>query len=172
MRPKLLNKRCPMIRKITKADFTFIYNLYMHPSTNPYLLYELMPSDAFEPIFESLLLQDIVYIFSVDGRDVGMFKLIPLLHRSDHINYLGGVAIAPSEAGKGHGSAMIKAIIDLGQQSGLKRIELSTATTNTKAIKLYEKHGFVFEGILRSYTHLKSEHRYIDEQLMSYIYTN
>jgi L-phenylalanine/L-methionine N-acetyltransferase len=161
-----------MIRNITEADFSFVYSLYMHPSTNPFLLYETMPAEAFKPIFESLLSQQIIYVFSVNGLDVGMFKLIQLQHRSDHINYLGGVAIDPSQAGKGYGSAMVAGIIDLGRQRGLKRIELSTATTNARAIQLYEKHGFAFEGILRNYTHLKSENRYIDEQIMSYIYTD
>jgi L-phenylalanine/L-methionine N-acetyltransferase len=161
-----------MIRNITEADFRLIYDWYMHPSTNPYLLYEVMPTEDFKPIFDSLLSQNIVYVFSIDEQDVGMFKLVPLLHRSAHINYLGGVAIAPEQAGKSYGSEMIKAIIDLGQQRGIKRIELSTATTNARAIGLYEKHGFVFEGILRNYTYLKSENRYIDEQLMAYIYAD
>jgi putative acetyltransferase len=32
-----------MLRKATQADFSFVYELYMHPQTNPYLLYEEMP---------------------------------------------------------------------------------------------------------------------------------
>ena len=99
-----------------------------------------------------------------------MFKLIPLHHRTKHINYIGGLAIHPDFAGKGFGSKMMAEIIDLGKQRGLKRLELSTATFNTKAIQLYEKHGFVFEGVMKNYTYLQAEERFIDEQLMAYLY--
>jgi L-phenylalanine/L-methionine N-acetyltransferase len=159
-----------MTRKITETDFEFIYKLYFHPAINPYLLYEMMPKEAFWPIFQDLLAQDIIHIFEADGQAVGMFKLIPLQHRTSHINYLGGVAIDPDFSGKGYGSKMLEAIIDLGQQRGIKRLELSTATFNEKAIQLYKKHGFELEGVLRNYTFLKSENRFIDEQMMAYLY--
>ncbi len=159
-----------MIRTITANDFDFIYGLYMNPATNPYLLYELMDKETFTPIFNDLLKQDIIFIYSDAGQNIGMFKLIPLHHRTKHINYIGGLAIHPDFAGKGFGSKMIEEIIDLGRQRGLKRLELSTATFNTKAIKLYERHGFVFEGIMKNYTYIQAEDRFIDEQLMAYLY--
>ena len=159
-----------MIRNITESDFDFIFELYMHPKTNPFLLYELMPKVEFQSIFSELLSQNILYIFSENEQNTGMFKLIPYLHRTSHISYLGGLAIHPNFAGKGFGSKMIEAILDLGKQKGLKRIELSTATFNEKAIKLYEKHGFAAEGILKNYTFLKSENQFVDEQLMAYLY--
>jgi putative acetyltransferase len=142
----------------------------MHPATNPYLLYESMEKAQFKSIFNELLTQNIIFIYSENGQDMGMFKLIPLTFRSGHINYLGGLAINPNYSGKGFGSKMLLEILEIGKERGLKRIELSTATTNENAIRLYEKHGFVFEGILRNYTYLKSENRYIDEQYMAYLY--
>jgi L-phenylalanine/L-methionine N-acetyltransferase len=159
-----------MTRKISINDFDFIFDLYMHPITNPYLLYEMMERDEFRPIFEDLLNQNIVFIYSENEINIGMFKLIQLQYRTSHINYLGGVAIHPNFAGKGFGSKMLNEIIEIGRERNLKRIELSTATFNQKAIKLYEKHGFVFEGILKNYTYLKAENRYIDEQYMAYLY--
>jgi L-phenylalanine/L-methionine N-acetyltransferase len=159
-----------MIKLITNQDFDFIYNLYMHPITNPFLLYEEMAKEQFKPIFNELLSQNIIYIFSENEQNIGMFKLLPLQHRTSHIIYLGGVAIHPDYTGQGFGSKMMSEIIELGKLKGIKRLELSTATFNTKAIKLYEKHGFIFEGIMRNYTFLKSENRYIDEQKMAYLY--
>lgn len=156
-----------MVRNIYGEDFDFIYGLYMHPVTNPFLLYESMSKDDFKPIFDQLLAQNIIYIFSENDKNIGMFKLIPLQHRTDHINYIGGLAIDPQFAGKGFGSKMIEAILTLGRQKGLKRMELSTATFNKKAINLYKKHGFETEGILRNYTFLKSENKYVDEQMMA-----
>jgi L-phenylalanine/L-methionine N-acetyltransferase len=159
-----------MIRKITIADFDFIYALYMHPEVNPYLSYEMMDENDFWPIFNELLEKDIIYIFEEEGKAVGMFKFIPLLHRNSHMAYLGGVAIHPVYSGKGYGNKMMEEIIALGKQLGLVRIELSTATINNKAIRLYEKAGFEKEGVLRKYTYFKNEGKYWDEAIMSYLY--
>lgn len=159
-----------MTRNITKNDFEFIYQLYMHPAVNSYLLYEKMSPAEFQPIFNELLNQKVLFIFSENNIDVGMFKLIPLQYRSSHINYLGGLAIHPKFAGMGYGNKMFKEILAIGAERNLKRIELSVATTNTKAINLYLKMGFETEGVLKKYTYLKAEDKYIDEQYMAYIY--
>lgn len=159
-----------MIKNITTSDFDYIYELYMHPATNPYLLYEPMSEEAFKPIFADLLTQNIIFIYSENEQNVGMFKLIPFQHRTSHINYLGGLAIHPDFAGKGFGSKMLQEIINLGKKRGIKRLELSTGTFNKNAIKLYEKHGFVFEGILRNYVHNVAMGGFADEQMMAYFY--
>lgn len=158
-----------MIKAASQDDFDFIYRLYMHPDLNPFLLYEQMDEEHFLPIFEQLLADKVLYIYCVDQQAAAMFKLIPLQHRTSHIAYLGGVAVAPECAGKGVGAAMIKAIIQFTQERQIKRIELSTGVNNPRAAHLYEKCGFQREGILRNYTYLAKEDRYIDEVLMSYI---
>ena len=159
-----------MIKPATVHDFDFFHSLYFHPQVNPYLLYEMIEEANFEAIFNDLLEKKVLFIFEKDGQNVGMFKLIQLTYRSSHIAYLGGVAISPDYAGKGYGSSMMQAIIDYGKELGLKRIELSTEVTNEKAMHLYEKVGFHKEGIMKNYTYLKSENRYLDEMLMAYLY--
>ena len=159
-----------MIRNITAADFDLIYFLYMHPQINPYLLYEVMDKDTFQPIFNELLFKDIIYIYEENNEAVGMFKLIQLEHRSSHVGYLGGLAIHPDFAGKGYGKKMMEAIIERGRQINLLRIELTADVINEKAVGLYEKAGFAKEGILKKYTWLKSENRFFDEVMMAYLY--
>jgi putative acetyltransferase len=160
-----------MIRIAQPADFDFTYELYMHPQVNPFLLYELMGRDEFKPIFEDLLDKGVKFLYGNEENPwIGMFKLVPLTHRTDHIAYLGGLAIHPDFSGKGHGRQMIREILAHAKQQGLLRIELSTATINQKAIRLYEKMGFEKEGILRKYTHLKKENKFLDEVLMSYLF--
>ena len=160
-----------MYRKATQNDLQFIYDLYMHPQANPYLLYELMTIEDFKPIYDTLLQDGIKYVFEEEnGTLIGMFKLFPWTHRSSHIAYLGGLAIHPDYAGKGFGLKMMKEIIELANQHGYKRIELSVAAENLGAIKLYKKVGFEEEGVLRKYTYLKREERFLDELLMSYIF--
>lgn len=158
-----------MIRKATINDFDYIYGLYMDTEINPYLLYEPMQRADFRSIFNDLVEKSIKYIYSDEGNDIGMFKLVPLTYRTSHICYLGGVAIHPDFAGKGFGLKMMNEIVKYAQEQGFKRIELSTATFNEKAIKLYEKAGFQKEGVLRNYTFLASEGKFIDEILMAYI---
>ncbi|MEP6845726.1 MAG: GNAT family protein [Panacibacter sp.] len=158
-----------MIRKATASDFSFIYNLYMHPQVNSFLLYEIMDAASFKPIFDDLLAKNMKHIFEAEGKTVGMFKLIPLTYRASHIVYLGGLAIDPSFANNGYGLAMLKEIISYAKQQGFLRIELSVATINDKAIRMYEKAGFVKEGVFRKYTYLKSEDKYLDEVIMAWI---
>lgn len=159
-----------MTRNVTPADFDLVYNLYMHPLINSYLLYEQMDTDAFKLIFEDFIRRNIIYIFEADGAARGMFKFIKQEHRNAHIAYLGGLAIDPSFSGKGYGLQMMNEIIELGKRMDILRIELTVATFNDKAIALYERVGFVKEGVLRKLTHLKSEGRFIDEVMMSYLY--
>ena len=64
---------------------------------------------------------------------------------------------------------MMNDIIDFAKQNGFLRIELSVALINEKAIRLYEKAGFVKEGLLKKFTYLKSENKYLDEVMMAYL---
>ncbi len=167
----ICKKHSRMHRKATQNDLKFIYNLYMHPQVNPFLLYEMMDIGKFKPIFDKLLADEIKYIFmDENSTPVGMFKLSPFTYRSSHIAYLGGLAIHPNYAGKGFGLKMMQEIINLANQKDYKRIELSAGTENLGAIKLYKKVGFEEEGIMRKYTYLKSEGRFLDELLMSFIF--
>jgi putative acetyltransferase len=158
-----------MIRKITEKDFDFIYGLYMHPKVNRYLLYEAMTAHAFKDIFTDLLLKGIVYVFEDNGIAAGMFKLVPLTHRTSHVVYLGGLAIHPSFSGRGLGLLMLKEILSYAKEKGFLRVELSVLAVNEKAIRLYEKAGFEKEGVLRKYSRLEEENLFLDEIIMSWL---
>lgn len=164
-------QKSAMLRKALDTDFDFVYGLYMHPRVNPYLLYDPMPPDAFRPIFDDLLGQGIKYIFEHDGAPAGMCKLVPLQHRTRHVAFIGGVAIHPDKMGLGLGTSMFEDIISYLRSLGILRMELSTAADNTAAIGLYQKCGFRQEGILRQYTCLANEGRYLDEIQMAYLVT-
>ena len=159
-----------MIRIATVRDFDFVYNMYMHPQVNPFLLYEIMGRDEFELIYKDLLEKKVKFIYTDNEVPIGMFKLIPLTYRSAHIAYLGGLAIHPDQKGRGYGKKMMNEIIEFARGSGFLRIELSVADINTTAISLYEITGFQKEGVLRKYSHLKKEQRFMDEILMAYLY--
>jgi L-phenylalanine/L-methionine N-acetyltransferase len=155
------------MRLITKDDFPFIYNLYMHPHVNPFLLYEPMTQEEFVGIFANLLAQELIYIFEVDEEPVGMCKLIPNHYRCAHIVYLGGFAVSPVHAGKGYGLQQLFLIKKWAKKNHFSRVELSVSVENIKAITLYEKANFSKEGVLKSYCYLKERNEYIDEVMMA-----
>jgi len=158
-----------MIRIATQNDFDFIFALYMHPLNNPWLLYEQMGADEFRPVYNELTARKSLYIYSEDGKDVGMFKLQPMKYRNSHIIYLGGVAVDAGSRQQGVGGRMIAEALEKVREMGFTRIELTVGTENKAAIQLYEKAGFENEGRLKNYSFLKSENRYIDEYVMGLI---
>ena len=156
-----------MIRQASSQDFEFIFRLYMHPQSNIFLLYEPMPPDEFLPIFNDLLEKKIKYVFEHDGAPVGMFKLIPATHRNAHVAFVGGLAIDPAQAGRGHGFAMMSALKEYCRQRGFLRIELSVDMGNVPAYNLYKKSGFEEEGLLKKYVYLRSRREYVDGIMMA-----
>lgn len=156
-----------MLDKVKATDFSYIYQLYMHPDVNPYLLYEMMDEIVFKPIFDNLLENQVLYLYKEGAETIGMCKLIEQKYRNEHIVYLGGLAIHPDYFGKGFGKKIMLEIIHLCKNKGFLRIELSVAVHNKKAIQLYESVGFIKEGVLKKYTYLKSKNEFIDEVLMS-----
>lgn len=159
-----------MIRHATTSDFDFIFELYMHPLINPWLLYEPMDAQHFQPIFQELLSNHVLYVYEHNEEPVGMCKLVPEEHRSAHVLYIGGIGIHPSFAGKGFGIQLMEEIKLFAEAEGYKRLELSVAAINEKAMHVYERAGFVKEGVLRKYTYQKSEDRYLDEVMMSFVF--
>jgi putative acetyltransferase len=143
-----------MLQKATLDDFDFFYGLYMHPEINPFLLYEMMTSKEFEPVFEKLIQEEVLYLFIDNQIPVGMCKLIPQTYRCSHITYLGGVAIVPEYSGKGFGKKMLLEIISFCKSIGMRS-------------QLYETVGFQKEGVFKNYGFLKSENRFVDEYAMA-----
>ena len=111
-----------------------------------------------------------LYIFEVEQKSIGMFKLVPQHFRNKHIIYLGGLAVDPEHASKGYGLQMMEEIKEYAKQNGFLRIELTVATGNEKAIQLYLKAGFKHEGVLKKYTYLKTKDHFVDEAVMAYLF--
>jgi L-phenylalanine/L-methionine N-acetyltransferase len=157
-----------MLRQARVDDFEVVYTLYMHPDTNPHLLYEWMDQGQFRPIFQKLLSDGVLYVYEHEARVVGMSKLVPLTHRSQHCVYLGGVAILPECAGQGFGRRMLIAVLAYLSERSALRVELSVGMRNHAARALYRSLGFEEIGVLSDYTYLASEQRFIDEMLMQW----
>ena len=61
-----------------------------------------------------------------------------------------GMGLLPSYRGRGIGARLALAAIARAAEQGLDRIELEVYASNTRAIALYERLGFVREGVKRA----------------------
>lgn len=92
----------------------------------------------------------------VENEIVGQLGLHTFPHtpRRRHVGQIG-MAVRDDWQGKGAGSALMAAAMDLADNwLNLSRIELEVYTDNEHAIRLYKKFGFVTEG-----THLRFAYR-------------
>ena len=80
-----------------------------------------------------------------------------------------GVAIAVLKKyhGLGVGTSLLRAQISWAREQGFRRMSLSVSTTNTAAINIYKKVGFVLEGTERD--SIKLSNRYDDSHIMGLI---
>ena len=85
--------------------------------------------------------------------------------RRRHVATLG-MAVRDDWQGKGVGSALLGAAVDLADRwLNIVRLELEVYTDNTAAIGLYKKFGFVVEGTLQMYGFRDGE--YVDSYIMA-----
>lgn len=83
------------------------------------------------------------------GRVVGWCDITPGrwkgLHHSGHL----GMGVLPEFRGQGVGSRLLTAALEAARAAGLTRVDLEVFASNDRAIALYERHGFVREGVKR-----------------------
>lgn len=109
----------------------------------------LTPEDFEKLIYEdSIAEKNIFLLVEVKGKIVGFTrcegsKLSRFRHKAEF-----GICILKEYWGYGIGKVMIENILMWADTVGIKKISLSVVQTNTKAIQLYKKYGFVEEGLL------------------------
>ena len=87
-------------------------------------------------------------VAELGGEVVAYGGLHPhLMPRVSHSAELG-ISVADDHTGKGIGKALLAALIDLAENwYGFRRLELDVFVDNAAAIALYERFGFVREGV-------------------------
>lgn len=80
---------------------------------------------------------------------VGLHRQVP--HRRSHAAGIG-MAVHDAYGGRGVGTAMMAAVVDLAEKWwNIRRLELDVYVDNARAIALYERFGFEREGVHRAY---------------------
>jgi ribosomal protein S18 acetylase RimI-like enzyme len=81
------------------------------------------------------------------GRDVGLVRGAPHDQDAD-AGYLISMWVAPEARRRGIGSALIDAVVQWAHDQALKRLLLDVGKENSAARSLYEKQGFIANGIV------------------------
>jgi putative acetyltransferase len=102
-----------------------------------------------------------------DDEVIGQIGLhtFPNRPRRRHVGQIG-MAVRDDWQGKGVGTALMQAVIDLADKwLNLARLELDVYTDNEPAIKLYRKFGFTIEGTSVNYAFRGGQ--FVDVYLMA-----
>jgi ribosomal protein S18 acetylase RimI-like enzyme len=86
-----------------------------------------------------------------DGRAVGFGRTTPAspLPENAHVWMVDGLAVHPEQRGRGIGRALLGALAAQATAAGARKLSLRVLGTNPRARAVYERAGFVVEGVLR-----------------------
>ena len=108
-----------------------------------------------------------LFVAEVDNEIVGFASASKgAYNRIKHCAYIV-TGIRKAYQGKGIGNQFFKALDDWAKDEKLRRLELTVMTHNLRAKSLYEKNGFVEEGIKKDAMCIDGE--YINEYYMGKI---
>lgn len=132
-------------------------------------LVDAPPLEASRAFFQSVIAGGGAHFVAVDGADdvVGWCDIVRF--QLDGFRHCGrlGMGLLAHIRGHGVGRRLAQATIDAATSRGIERIELEVFATNVRAIRLYERLGFVHEGMRRQARKLDGV--YDDNVLMALI---
>lgn len=97
-----------------------------------------------------------VLVWREKGHVVGMANVLFTVSTAlgKRVAILDDFVVHPNSRGKGIGSQLLDAAIDLCKASGCARVSLHTDNSNIDAQRLYERHGFRASTMLAMNLHL------------------
>jgi len=157
------------IRRITRSCFESFHScLDSVCREKKYLAFPAAP-----PLTDTLLFLEELFLLEVpqyvaqlpDGTVVGWIDVVPgTIPGYTHSGKLG-MGIQKNFRGNGLGTRLLKKGLEAARSRGLERIELEVYASNHRAIRLYQKFGFIEEGIKKQGR--KYNNRYDDLVMMA-----
>lgn len=120
-----------------------------------------------EPFFGDRTTPADVLVAEVDGvvaGYVGLRQVIPVPSHA-HVLEVNGLAVGPAHRGRGVAGALVLAAVDEARRRGTRKLTLRVLGSNPGARRVYERCGFVVEGVLREEFLLDGT--YVDDVLMA-----
>lgn len=155
------------MRQATDKDIDAIYEMYIDADINPYMHHEIMDKTAFLKIFEELKSRDSFWVLEKENEVIGICTCSHGTGRCSHRAEIGCVAIKSTLHGKGYAKIFIQEVIENLKEKGFKIITLWAEADNPKAIKFYEKMGFIIDAHLPKYFKRENSNNYINQVIMS-----
>ena len=155
------------IRRAEADDCAAIYEMFRSPKVYEATLQLPYPSRDYwrKHLTET---EGVYGLVAVSGEHViGMLDVFtfPNRPRRRHVGHIG-ISVAEAWQGKGVGSALMQACVDLADKwLNLTRLELEVYADNEAAIRLYERFGFEREGVARQ--HAFRDGQYVDSIMMA-----
>jgi L-phenylalanine/L-methionine N-acetyltransferase len=166
----------PNIRRVRVSDAAAITQIMQDPAAFPGVLQLPYASEEMwrERIERGLKegSNDLLLVAEVNGAVVGNAGLNPVGTALRRLHCRGlGIAVAGTHQGTGVGSALMAALLDYADNwANVLRVELTVYSDNAAGIALYEKFGFVREGVHRAYA-LRAG-KYVDAVSMARLHPN
>ncbi len=98
------------------------------------------------------------YAAVVEEQVVGWCDIVPIARQVKAHGGILGVSVLPEYRGRGIGTALITETIAKARLIGLTRVELTVRENNKKALVLYQRLGFVVEGLKRKAVYIDGEY--------------
>ena len=140
------------IRPVEPEDWPEIAEVFEQPNAVAGTLQMPFRSRAFQRERAERWSKDMLHLGAViDGKLIGSASLTRLENRRSHVGQIG-MAVHDAYAGRGAGGALMTALLHVADRwIGLRRVELTVYADNARAIGLYERHGFVREGLHKDF---------------------
>lgn len=142
-----------IVRHVEHNDAEALHQLFSHPDVYRDTLQLPLPSKAmWQQRITDVQPGTYSLVACIDDRVVGqLFIELNQRVRRRHVASFG-ISVDAAYHGKGVGSTLMQAMIDICDNwAAIERIELTVFTDNQGAIALYRKFGFEIEGTSRRY---------------------
>jgi ribosomal protein S18 acetylase RimI-like enzyme len=109
-----------------------------------------------------------VLVAEADDRIVGYVTVVPRYRRlsaGEHVYEIRGLAVCPQSQREGIGRRLVQGAAELARTRGARRLTLNVLASNLIARALYERCGFVLEGVRQGEFYLRGQ--FVDDLVLA-----
>lgn len=128
-----------VVREMTSADLEQVWEIEKELFSVPWTK---------EGFLTYLLKPEALFLVAEEKEEIlGYCGILMVLDEGDITN----VAVKPSRQREGVGKLLLQSLILLTGERGIHQIHLEVRQSNAKALRLYEREGFIRDGLRKNY---------------------